>query len=90
MNLGDVKGIGKINAFFPLPSPLQGEGKEGGRDLIGKRGKEGKGARFDLFIQSLGVNGSPLRGDLPIPMVATSDIGAKAAAFLADPEFQPA
>jgi hypothetical protein len=39
-------------------------------------------------IQSLGVNGSPLRGDLPIPMVATSDIGAKAAAFLADPEFQ--
>jgi hypothetical protein len=29
MNLGDVKGIGKINAFFPLPSPLQGEGEEG-------------------------------------------------------------
>jgi uncharacterized protein YbjT (DUF2867 family) len=34
------------------------------------------------------VNGSSLRGDLPIPMVATSDIGAKAAAFLADPAFQ--
>jgi uncharacterized protein YbjT (DUF2867 family) len=39
-------------------------------------------------IQSLGVNGSSLRGDLPIPMVATRDIGAKAAAFLADPAFQ--
>ena len=39
-------------------------------------------------IHSLGVNGSPLRGDLPIPMVATSDIGAKAAAFLVDLEFQ--
>lgn len=39
-------------------------------------------------IQSLGVNGSPLRGDLPIPMVATDDIGEKAAAFLADPQFQ--
>jgi uncharacterized protein YbjT (DUF2867 family) len=40
------------------------------------------------IIHSLGVNGSPLRGDLPIPMMATSDIGAKAAAFLADLEFQ--
>jgi len=35
-------------------------------------------------IQSLGISGSPLRGDLPIPMVATRDIGAKAAEFLAD------
>jgi len=39
-------------------------------------------------IQSLGINGSPLRGDLPIPMVATRDIGAKAAAFLLDLQFQ--
>ena len=39
-------------------------------------------------IQSLGINGSPLRGDLPIPMVATRDIGAKAAEFLADLTFQ--
>jgi uncharacterized protein YbjT (DUF2867 family) len=39
-------------------------------------------------IQSLGINGSPLRGDLPIPMVATRDIGAKAAEFLAGLTFQ--
>ncbi|MGH7205938.1 MAG: NmrA family NAD(P)-binding protein [Nitrospiraceae bacterium] len=39
-------------------------------------------------IQSLGINGSPLRGVLPIPMVATRDIGAKVAAFLADLQFQ--
>ncbi|MGH7208397.1 MAG: NmrA family NAD(P)-binding protein [Nitrospiraceae bacterium] len=35
-------------------------------------------------IHSLGINGSPLKGDLQIPMVATRDIGAKAAEFLAD------
>lgn len=35
-------------------------------------------------IQSLGINGSPLRDDLPIPMVATRDIGVKAAEFLAE------
>lgn len=39
-------------------------------------------------IQSLGINGSPLKGDLPIPMVATRDIGAKAASFLADLQFR--
>ncbi len=35
-------------------------------------------------IQSLGINGSPLRGELSIPMVATRDIGAKAAELLVD------
>jgi len=39
-------------------------------------------------IQSLGINGSPLKGDLPVPMVATRDIGAKAAEFLADLQFR--
>jgi len=39
-------------------------------------------------IQSLGIIGSPLKGDLPIPMVATRDIGAKAAAFLSALQFQ--
>ncbi len=39
-------------------------------------------------IQSLGINGSPLKGDLPIPMVATRDIGAEAAEFLADLQFR--
>lgn len=39
-------------------------------------------------IQSLGINGSPLKGGLPIPMVATRDIGAKAAEFLADLQFR--
>ena len=39
-------------------------------------------------IQSLGVNGSALRGDIPIQMVATRDIGAKAASLLADLNFQ--
>lgn len=33
-------------------------------------------------IKSQGLNGSPLRGDLPIAMVATRDIGVKAAALL--------
>ncbi len=32
-------------------------------------------------IKGQGINGSPLRGDLPIPMVATRDIGLKAAAL---------
>ncbi len=39
-------------------------------------------------IKSLGVNGSALRGDIPIPMVATKDIGAKVASLLADLTFQ--
>jgi uncharacterized protein YbjT (DUF2867 family) len=39
-------------------------------------------------IQSLGINGSALRGDLPIPMVATRDIGAKAAEFLIELRFR--
>jgi uncharacterized protein YbjT (DUF2867 family) len=34
-------------------------------------------------IRAMGVNGSPLSGDLPIPMVATRDIGLKAAELLA-------
>jgi uncharacterized protein YbjT (DUF2867 family) len=38
-------------------------------------------------IRSLGVHGSPLRADLPIPMVATRDIGAKATEFLAKLQF---
>ena len=33
-------------------------------------------------IKQHGVNGSPLRGDLPIPMIATYDIGKKAAELL--------
>lgn len=39
-------------------------------------------------IQSFGINGSPLKGDLPIPMVATREIGAKAAEFLAELQFR--
>ncbi|MEW6544273.1 MAG: NAD(P)H-binding protein [Nitrospirota bacterium] len=39
-------------------------------------------------IRSLGVNGSAFRADLPIPMVATRDIGAKAAEFLAELRFR--
>ena len=39
-------------------------------------------------IQSLGINGSLLRGDLPIPLVATRDIGAKAAEFLTELQFR--
>jgi len=35
-------------------------------------------------IQSSGINGSPLTADLPIPMVATRDIGEKAGEFLAE------
>jgi len=38
-------------------------------------------------IQSLGINGSPLRADLPIPMVTTRDIGGKAGEFLTDLRF---
>jgi uncharacterized protein YbjT (DUF2867 family) len=34
------------------------------------------------LIKSEGINGSPLRSDLPIPVVATRDIGAKASIFL--------
>ncbi len=34
------------------------------------------------LIKSEGINGSTLRGDLPIPVVATRDIGKKAASFL--------
>ncbi len=33
-------------------------------------------------IKGMGVYGSPLRGDMPIPMVATHDIGVKAAELL--------
>lgn len=39
-------------------------------------------------VQSLGINGSPLRADLPIPMVATRDIGRKAGELLADLQFR--
>ncbi len=39
-------------------------------------------------IQSLGINGSTLGGQLPIPMVATRDIGAKAAEFLTELQFR--
>lgn len=34
------------------------------------------------IIKQMGANGSPLKGDLPIYMVATEDIGIKAAEFL--------
>lgn len=39
-------------------------------------------------IQSMGIVGTPLRGDLPIPMLATRDIGAKVASLLADLQFK--
>jgi uncharacterized protein YbjT (DUF2867 family) len=39
------------------------------------------------IISSLGFMGSPLRGDLPLPMIATRDIGAVAAELLAKPDF---
>ena len=39
-------------------------------------------------IKQHGINGSPLRGDLPIPMIATCDIGAKAAELLDRLDFQ--
>ena len=39
-------------------------------------------------IKQHGINGSPLSGDLPIPMVVTRDIGAKAAELLDRLEFR--
>jgi len=40
------------------------------------------------LIKSEGINGSPLRSDLPIPLVATQDVGAKAAIFLDKLDFK--
>jgi len=40
------------------------------------------------FIKSQGINGGPIRGDLPLPMIATRDIGAAGADLLADASFQ--
>lgn len=39
-------------------------------------------------IQTMGLNGTPLRGDGPIPMIATRDIGIKAADLLAALQFR--
>ncbi|HKQ61665.1 MAG TPA: NmrA family NAD(P)-binding protein [Candidatus Polarisedimenticolaceae bacterium] len=39
------------------------------------------------LIQSAGINGSAIRGDLPLPMIAARDIGEVAADYLAGPEF---
>ena len=39
------------------------------------------------LIQSQGVNGSPIDGDLPIPMIATQDVAAEAAARLLRRDF---
>lgn len=39
-------------------------------------------------IKQLGINGSPMRGDLPVDMVATRDIAAKAAELLDQLSFQ--
>lgn len=40
------------------------------------------------FIKKTGTNGSALRGDIPIPMVATRDIGFKAAQILDTLDFK--
>ncbi|MBZ5640745.1 MAG: NmrA family NAD(P)-binding protein [Acidobacteriia bacterium] len=40
------------------------------------------------IIKSQGINGSALRGDLPLPMIATRDIGAAAEELLALPSFE--
>ncbi len=40
------------------------------------------------LIKAEGINGSPLKGDHPIPIVATHDIGLKAAEFLDRLDFQ--
>jgi uncharacterized protein YbjT (DUF2867 family) len=39
------------------------------------------------LIKGQGINGSALRGDLPMAMIATRDIGAAAAELLAEPSF---
>ena len=39
------------------------------------------------LIKSTGINGSPLKADLPIAMIATKDLAAFALGFLADPTF---
>jgi len=39
------------------------------------------------LIQSLGMMGGPLRADLPVPMIATRDIGAAAADYLLKLDF---
>ena len=39
------------------------------------------------MIKGMGINGSPLLADLPIGMVATRDIAAVAAEYLANPTF---
>src|SRR5258708_27730992 len=39
------------------------------------------------LIQSLGMMAGPLRPDLPVPMIATRDIGAAAADFLLKLDF---
>lgn len=40
------------------------------------------------LIRHMGINGSALRGDLPMPMIATRDIGAAAAARLLKLDFK--
>lgn len=40
------------------------------------------------LIKGMNINGSPLRGDLPIPMIATRDIGSYAAERLANLDFR--
>jgi uncharacterized protein YbjT (DUF2867 family) len=39
------------------------------------------------LIKSKGINGGPMRGDVPITLTATADIGAKAAELLRDRSF---
>lgn len=39
------------------------------------------------LIRSAGINGSPLKADLPVAMIATRDIAAVALGLLADPAF---
>lgn len=39
------------------------------------------------LIKKMGINGSPLKPDLPIPMIATKDIAAEAARLLLDLKF---
>lgn len=40
------------------------------------------------LIQSQGINGSPIKADLPMAMVATADIASAAARLLAEPRFE--
>lgn len=40
------------------------------------------------MIKGMNINGSPMRGDLPIPMIATKDIGSYAAERLSNLDFR--